>query len=131
MSYISPQLISRIYQALGQNRGADAVMLLRQQRFECRPLDDGQLLDEIVRLADADMSVGDSLRAAEHYELGLALYESCFQQRHCSALRCVAGLLALSEDEYDSRRCISLIDQAQAITSAVRDALCKPKAVAV
>lgn len=131
MSFISPKLIARIYQALGQDRASDAVLLLRQHAFLTRfcPAMDNEFMAEVVRMADQNFGEGDLERAEEHYELGLALYQSCFTKNHAEALRCISGLLGLRQARHDSQGLLSLLDLNQQICSAMRRELYKPKAV--
>jgi hypothetical protein len=131
MSYISPKLIAKIYHALGQNKGTQAVCLLRQHQFWQNPQQDRQLMTEIVRLAESSWVDGEYERAADHFNLGLALYESCFQDNHVDALRCVSGLLSMAEETGDALEIIRLCDKVHSISRQVREGYCKPKAVAV
>ncbi|HEY9790979.1 MAG TPA: hypothetical protein V6D22_11305 [Candidatus Obscuribacterales bacterium] len=131
MSFISPALIARIYHALGQNRGSDAVLLLRQHSLCSNCCPDAQLMSEVVKLANENMNSGDLDRAEEHYELALALYESCFPTMHAEALRAVAGLISLSEQANDVCRVRDLIQEAETVTHCLRDQYTKPRAIAV
>jgi hypothetical protein len=93
MAFISPALIARIYQALGQNRGSDAVLLLGQHSFDDHPLPDAELIRAVVRLADERYYIGEVRCAEGHFKLGLALYDGCFHVAHVEALHCVTGLM--------------------------------------
>jgi hypothetical protein len=130
MPFISPALVARIYHALGQDRGAEAVLLLRQTT-SAQHIEDGELMCEVVRLADANAGAQQWERAEEHYQLGLALYESCFAACHAEALRCVSALVFLAEKRNDCCRVLSLLQRAQAIAENLRQEYQKPKAVAV
>jgi hypothetical protein len=95
MSFISPALISRIYQALGRNKGSHAILLLRQHQFESQPTHDKELMPLVVRMADQCLVDTDLQRAEDHYKLGLALYTTCFCENAVDALRCVSGLISI------------------------------------
>jgi hypothetical protein len=133
MSFISPTLIARIYQALGESRARNAVLLLRQHPLAARlcVAEQQALMGEIVRAADQEFQENDIERARAYYELGIALYQSCFGDSHADALRCMGGLLKVYEVRNEVQSMLSLLDLGQQVGSAMRKELCKPKAVAV
>jgi hypothetical protein len=133
MSFISPTLIARIYQALGEGRARDAILLLRQHPLAGRLCLAQQdvLMMQIVVAADQEFLHNDVDRAQAYYELGIALYSSCFGNSHADALRCMAGLLKVYEMRNEVQPMLSLLDFGQELGSAIRKELCKPKAMAV
>lgn len=119
MTFISPALISKIYQALGQDKGRDAVRLLREHAFLKQPKHDGELLSAIVRLADDSLHVRDTDRAADHYRLGIALYGTLFQTNHVEALRCASGLMLICPKA--SADAAQLVEFSQSVLDAMRE----------
>jgi hypothetical protein len=119
MSFISPALISRIYQALGRNKGCHAILLLRQHSFDTPPAHDNELMPLVVRMADQCLVEGDLSRAEDHYKLGLALYSSCFQDNCIDALRCISGLCSLYQTEGRSADLASAVTQLEQISNQV------------
>jgi hypothetical protein len=130
MSFISPALISKIYQALGQNKGSEAIGLLRQHSFDVQP-EHEELMHAVLRLADECYYRGDLSRAEDHYKLGLALYETCFSYNHADALRCSSGLVNIYCQKKNSFVQLSdAIATSERICRALRDEHFRPKAVA-
>lgn len=119
MSFISPALISRIYQALGRNKGSHAILLLRQHSFETLPDRDNELMQLIVRVADECSTIGDLGRAEDHYKLGLALYDACFCDRSVEALRCLSGLMFIYEQQKRTVELMQTVDLLNEITDAI------------
>lgn len=131
MAFISPALIARIYQALGQNRGSDAILLLRQHSFDDKPLPDAELIRAIVRLADERYYSANVRCAEDHFKLGLALYECCFTHAHVEALRCVTGLMNIYSEQKRLSEMSALIEQAENICAKLDQRYRAPKAIAV
>lgn len=131
MSFISPALIARIYQALGRNKGCHAILLLRQHAFDKQPQHDGELMALVVKMADQCLVDADLSRAEDHYKLGLALHESVFQDSSLEALRCVSGLLTIYEQQERDGECSEYADLLQELSAAIssRYATAKVKAV--
>lgn len=122
MAFVSPALVSRIFQALGQNRGAYAVRLLRQHQFESgdNPAGDGELLGSLLSSAHDCSVEGDLGRAEDHYRLALALYEHCFFDRHVDALQCCTGLLSVLERSNKSKDCLDVFNRMASILTLAR-----------
>jgi hypothetical protein len=120
MSFISPALISRIYQALGRNKGCQAILLLRQHSFEQQPKMDTELLPLLVRIADQNLVTGDLTRAEEHYKLGLALFNSCFTESAVDALRCVSGLCTIYQQQHRSAELQQVVSQLPELTTKLQ-----------
>jgi hypothetical protein len=120
MSFISPALISRIYQALGRNKGCHAILLLRQHKFEEEPRQDKELMPLVVETAAQCMVEHDLERAEDHYKLGLALYSTCFRENHIDALRCLSGLCSIYEKMERSSDLSTAINQLEEVTNAIR-----------
>lgn len=133
MSFISPALISKIYQALGKNRGNLAILLLRQHSFDGQPADARELMPAVVRLADECFYSGQLERAKDHFKLGLALYESCFSNSHIEALRCASGILSIYEQDrsIDNSEVSATILLCQHICGALAEQHVKPRIMAV
>ena len=125
MAFVSPALVSRIFQALGQNRGAFAVRLLRQHQFENgdNPGGDAELLCSLLGTAHECASQGDLARAEDHYRLVLALYENCFGDRHVDALRCCTGLLSVLEKSQKSKDANDVLNRMEEILLLAREQL--------
>lgn len=120
MSFISPALIARIYQALGRNKGSHAILLLRQHQFESQPSCDKELMPLVIRMADQCLVDNDLPRAEEHYKLGLALYGTCFRENCVDALRCVSGLISIYARQGRSMDLSAAVIQLDEVTKAVR-----------
>lgn len=131
MAFISPALIARIYQALGQNRGSDAILLLRQHSFDGKPLPDAELIRALVRLADERYYNGDVRCAEDHFKLGLALYDGCFRDAHVEALRCVIGLMNVYSEQKRIGEMSALVRRTEDICAVLDDQYNKPKSLAV
>jgi hypothetical protein len=120
MSFISPALISRIFQALGQNKGSHAILLLRQHKFEKEAKHDKELMPLVVQTADQCLFERDLERAEDHYKLGLALYSTCFRENHVDALRCMSGLCSIYEKLERQSDLAAVVGQLEEVTNAVR-----------
>lgn len=129
MSFISPALISRIYQALGRNKGSHAILLLRQHGFDKQPAYDGELMALVTKMADECLTAGDVARAEDHYRLGLALYEACFNDCPVEALRCASGLMFICHQQCRSSELPTVMAHIEQISEAIRDRVLVAQAV--
>lgn len=120
MSFISPALISRIYQALGRKQGSHAILLLRQHNFVSEPACDKELMPLVIRTADQSLVDDDLSRAEDHYKLGLALYCTCFRENAVDALRCLSGLISIYSRQGRSAELSAALSQLDDVTNAIR-----------
>lgn len=122
MAFISPALIARIYHALGRNKGCEAILLLRQHRFDEEPAQDKELMPLVVHTADQCLVEHDDARAEDHYKLGLALYDSCFRENSIDALRCLSGLCTIYQKQRRAADLADAIAQLEDVMNSIRSA---------
>jgi hypothetical protein len=133
MAFVSPALVSRIFQALGQNRGGYAVRLLRQHQFENgdNPAGDAELLGSLLCTAYQCAAQGDEARAEDHFRLVLALYENCFGDRHIDALQCCTGLLSLLENSGKDKEALEIMRRIEDIVGLARESVTAKQVIAI